>query len=149
MKRKIARIELHQRPRVRRRSWGRRSGRAHGGDGKKCGREKSGKKKLVYMRWACSTFQRQTMVEFALASVRFSTWARAFYDLHMPEDPNADKPTYTVVRKLAFKWLRIIYRCWQTRTPYDEARYLESLRRAGSPIWQHLQKNNVLAPAPL
>src|SRR5436190_559082 len=111
--------------------------------------EKSGKKNLVYMRWACSTFQRQTMVEFALSSVRFSKWARAFYDMHMPKDPNADKPTYTVVRKLAFKWLRIIYRCWQTRTPYDEAWYLESLRRSGSPIWQYLQKNNTLAPAPL
>jgi transposase len=111
--------------------------------------EKSGKKKLVRMRWACSTFQRQTMVEFALSSVRFCPWARVFYDMHMPNDPNADKPTYTVVRKLAFKWLRIIYRCWQTRTPYDEARYLESLRRSGSPIWQNLQKNNTLAPAPL
>jgi len=111
--------------------------------------EKSGKKKLVYMRWACSTFQRQTMVEFALASVRFCPWARAFYDMHMPDDPKADKPTYTVVRKLAFKWLRIIYRCWQTRTPYNEARYLESLRRSGSPIWQSLQKNNTLAPVPL
>jgi transposase len=111
--------------------------------------EKSGKKNLVYMRWACSTFQRQTVVEFALASVRFSKWARAFYDIHMPKNPKADKPTYTVVRKLAFKWLRIIYRCWQTRTPYDEARYLESLRRSRSPIWEYLQKNNTLAPAAL
>src|SRR5438105_6933548 len=111
--------------------------------------EKSGKKNLVYMRWACSTFQRQTMVEFALASVRFSKWAGAFYDMSMPEDPNADKPTYTVLRKLAFKWLRIIYRCWQTRTRYDEARYIESLRSSGSPIWHHLQKTNSLAPASL
>src|SRR5439155_26887847 len=27
----------------------------------------SGKKKLVTMRWACSTFQRQSLVEYALA----------------------------------------------------------------------------------
>lgn len=105
----------------------------------------SGKKKLVSMRWACSTFQRQSLVEYALSSLRFSQWARAFYASHMPEDPNADKPTYTVLRKLAFKWLRIIYRCWQTRTPYDESRYLESLRRSGSPLWRHLQQAN--APA--
>jgi hypothetical protein len=50
-----------------------------------------------------------------------------------------------VLRKLAFKWLRIIYRCWQTRTPYDESRYIQSLRRSGSPIWHRLQQTT--APA--
>lgn len=105
----------------------------------------SGKKKLVTMRWACSTFQRQSLVEYALASLRFSKWARAFFDLHMPQDPNADKPTYSLLRKLAFKWLRIIYRCWQTRTPYDESKYIQSLRRSGSPLWHRLQQAN--APA--
>jgi hypothetical protein len=34
-----------------------------------------------------------------------------FFGLHMPQDPNADRPTCSVLRKLAFKWLRIIYRC--------------------------------------
>jgi transposase len=109
----------------------------------------SGKKKLVTMRWACSTFQRQTLVEYALASIRFSSWARTFYDLHMPSDPNADKPTYSVLRKLAFKWLRIIYRCWQTRTPYDESRYIQSLRRSSSPVWHRLQQANAPAPSSL
>ncbi len=109
----------------------------------------SGKKKVVSMRWACSIFQRQTLVEYAVSSLRFSKWARAFYDLHMPQDPNADKPTYSVLRKLAFKWLRIIYRCWQTRTPYDESRYIQSLRHSGSPLWQQLQQLNPPATAPL
>ncbi len=39
---------------------------------------------------------------------------------------------------LAFKWIRILYRCWQTRTPYDELTYLEALRRRGSPLLDHL-----------
>ncbi|KAB8305403.1 hypothetical protein EH227_22700 [Rouxiella chamberiensis] len=30
-------------------------------------------------------------------------------------------------RALAFKWMRIIYRCWKTRTQYDEAKYLLAL----------------------
>ncbi|MEE8338740.1 MAG: hypothetical protein V3R56_01275, partial [Xanthomonadales bacterium] len=30
---------------------------------------------------------------------------------------------------LAFKWLRILCHCWQTRTPYDESKYLNALRR--------------------
>jgi hypothetical protein len=38
------------------------------------------------------------------------------------------------VRALAFKWIRILYRCWQTRTPYDETTYLNALKRRGSPL---------------
>jgi hypothetical protein len=38
------------------------------------------------------------------------------------------------VRALAFKWQRVIWRCWQDRRPYDEARYEAALRRAGSPV---------------
>ena len=37
-------------------------------------------------------------------------------------------------RALAYKWLRIIYRCWQTREPYDEARYLARLAATNSPL---------------
>ncbi len=38
------------------------------------------------------------------------------------------------LRSLAFKWIRILYSCWQTRTPYDEATYLKTLERRGSPL---------------
>jgi hypothetical protein len=38
------------------------------------------------------------------------------------------------VRALACKWIRIIYSCWQTRTPYSEVKYLESLRKKRSPL---------------
>jgi hypothetical protein len=38
------------------------------------------------------------------------------------------------VRALAFKWIRILYRCWQTRTLYDEVVYLKALERRGSPL---------------
>jgi hypothetical protein len=33
------------------------------------------------------------------------------------------------VRALAFKWLRILYRCWIDRKPYDETKYLFALKR--------------------
>ena len=36
------------------------------------------------------------------------------------------------VPSLAFKWMRIIYRCWKDGKPYDEAIYMQSLRRRGS-----------------
>jgi len=35
---------------------------------------------------------------------------------------------------LAFKWIRIIYRCWKDGKPYDEEAYMETLRRRGSPL---------------
>ena len=33
------------------------------------------------------------------------------------------------MRSLAFIWIRILWKCWQTRTPYNESRYLEVLRK--------------------
>ena len=45
------------------------------------------------------------------------------------------KSHQAAVRALAFKWIRIIYKCWQTRTPYSAVRYLASLRKKGSPLW--------------
>jgi len=44
------------------------------------------------------------------------------------------------VRALAFKWIRILYRCWQERTPYDEATYLQALTRRGSSLLKNLAK---------
>ena len=37
-------------------------------------------------------------------------------------------------RALAYKWMRIIFRCWKNRVPYDEAKYIESLKRTKSPL---------------
>jgi hypothetical protein len=37
-------------------------------------------------------------------------------------------------RDLPIKWIRIIYRCWEDRTPYDESTYLNTLKRRGSPL---------------
>jgi len=34
--------------------------------------------------------------------------------------------------------IRILYRCWQARPPYDELTYLEALRRRGSPLLDQL-----------
>ena len=44
------------------------------------------------------------------------------------------KSHQAAVRALAFKWIRIMFRCWKTRTPYSEERYLESLRRRNAPL---------------
>lgn len=44
------------------------------------------------------------------------------------------------VRALAFKWIRILWRCWQDRKPYNETTYLMSLQDKGSPLLQHIAR---------
>ena len=86
--------------------------------------KKSGKSCVVHRRLACSNFIRQTFHEFAAHSIRYSTWARAYYDQMRAR--GLQHPAAT--RALAFKWIRIIYRCWMDHQPYDAQIYLKSLR---------------------
>ena len=92
--------------------------------------ESSGKKHWVHWRPQCSTFIRQTFVEWAGATIPRSFWAAAYY--RQQRDKGCTHQA--AVRALAFKWIRILYRCWQTRTPYDESTYLNALKRRGSPL---------------
>ncbi len=92
--------------------------------------ERSGKYTWIHWRWAAPTFVRQSFHGFALHSLAKSLWARAHYTMQR----DRGKTHHEAVRSLAFKWIRILFRCWQTRTPYDEARYIQSLRRRGSPL---------------
>lgn len=92
--------------------------------------ERSGKSEWIRWRHFCPKFLRQSFVEYAGGSVRYSFWARAYYQ----QQRRKGKSHQAAVRALAFKWIRIIWRCWQERKPYDEVQYLESLRRKGSPL---------------
>ena len=92
--------------------------------------EKSGKKKWVHFRWACPKFLRQSFHEWAGHSISQSTWARAYYQ----QQRGRGKDHQAAVRALAFKWIRILFRCWQDRVAYDENKYLAALARRGSPL---------------
>lgn len=92
--------------------------------------ERSGKKSWVHWRWQCPTFIRQTFVEWAGQTINKSAWAGAFY-----RQQRAKGSSYqAAVRSLAFKWLRVLFRCWQDRCRYDEARYMQALGQKGSPL---------------
>ncbi len=86
--------------------------------------ERSGKKSWVHWRWQCPTFVRQTFVEWAGQTINKSFWAGAYYR----QQRDKGSSYQAAVRALAFKWIRILFRCWQTRTPYDESKYLNALR---------------------
>ena len=92
--------------------------------------ERSGQKSWIHWRWQCPTFLRQTFVEWAAQTINKSYWAGLYY-----YQQRAKGCSYqAAVRSLAFKWIRILYRCWITRTPYDEAKYLKALKERGSPL---------------
>jgi transposase len=96
--------------------------------------ERSGKKSWVHWRLQCPTFLRQTFVEWAAESIQHSFWAQVYYQ----QQRDKGKAHQAAVRALAFKWIRILYRCWQERTPYDESTYLHALNRRGSSLIQNL-----------
>ena len=91
---------------------------------------RSGKTTWVHYRWACPKFLRQTFQEWAGHSIGFCDWSRAYYE--QQRDRGAGH--HAAVRALAFKWIRIAFRCWKDRVPYDDSRYLQSLRQRGSPL---------------
>ena len=92
--------------------------------------ERSGKSEWVHVRWACPRFLRQTFHEWAAHSIGFCDWAAAYYRLLR----DRGKDHHAAVRALAFKWIRIAFRCWKDRVPYDDAHYVQNLRRRGSPL---------------
>ncbi len=95
---------------------------------------RSGNQCSVVWRWRCPKYMRQTFVEWAALSIRQSFWAQAYYEQKRAQG----KSHQAAVRALAFKWIRIMYRCWQDRKPYDESTYLQALQRRGSPLFKYL-----------
>jgi len=106
--------------------------------------ERSGKSSWVHWRYAAPTFLRQTFVEWAAQTIPRSFWAHAFYDQQRAKGNSHQ----AALRALAFKWIRIVFRCWQDRTPYDESTYLNALKRRGSSLLSSIATTNVLDRAP-
>jgi transposase len=90
----------------------------------------SGNTRIVSHRWACPKFHKQTFHEYAGLSTVKSRWAKAYYEMML----SRGKKPQIAKRGLAYKWQRIIFRCWQDRVPYDESRYIARLRETNSPL---------------
>ena len=48
------------------------------------------------------------------------------------------KGRHAAFRALAFKWQRIMWRCWRDRVPYDDAKYLASLKRDNNELYTRI-----------
>ena len=92
--------------------------------------KRSGGSCRIHRRYLCPKFHRQSFHEYAKESILWSRWAAAYY----LQQRRKGAAHHTAVRGLAFKWQRVIWRCWQDRKPYDEATYEAALRKHGSPL---------------
>ena len=90
----------------------------------------SGTSLAIVRRIACPKFVLQTFHEFASASRRSSIWAQAYYQMKREQG----KSHHMAIRSLAFKWIRIMFCCWQKRTEYDEIKYIKALQKSNSPL---------------
>ena len=87
--------------------------------------ERSGKSCWVHRRLFRPKFLCQTFHEFAGESIPRSEWAKIFYQSQRQKG----KSHHSAVRILAFKWIRVIFRCWKTHKPYNETFYLDVLKK--------------------
>ena len=75
----------------------------------------SGKHRAVAFRWACNHRLRRAVTCFADNSRHESTWACAVYKRAL--DRGCDHPH--AIRILARAWLRVLWRAWTDRKPYQ------------------------------
>jgi len=92
--------------------------------------EKSSRRAWVHWRWNAPVFGRQTLVEWADQTVIYCPWSKAYYEQQRQKQVGH----WAILRALAFKWLRILWRCWQKSEAYDQEKYLKQLEQRGSPI---------------
>ena len=83
----------------------------------------SGKSHCVAFRWACNTRLRLALTTFADNSRHASPWAADLYQRARAR--GASHPH--AIRILARAWLRVLWRCWIERTPYDPAKHLAAV----------------------
>jgi transposase len=97
-------------------------------------KKQSGGMCVVHFRYARPVFLHQSLVEFAKCSIGQCEWAQRLYE----HEVKRGKRRWVALRKLAFKWVRILWRCWQDRVAYDETRYLRGLQKAGVQLYEPL-----------
>jgi len=75
----------------------------------------SGKRKNARFRWACNHRLRNALQTLAHSIGRWNPWARDLYASARARGHNHRRALRTLGRSLS----RIIWKCWQTHTPYD------------------------------
>jgi len=97
-------------------------------------KKQSGNQSTVHFRYARPLFLHQTFAEFAKCSIGQCAWARLLYE----HERKKGRGQWAAIRKVAFKWIRILWRCWTDREAYNEAHYLRQLQRDNVALYASL-----------
>ena len=100
--------------------------------------QQSGQTKFVTRRRACSRFLKQTFHEFADQARKWCPWSQAYYAWQRSEKV----AHHAALRKLASRWIRILFKVWKSRTPYDQSRDLQRLQQLQHPAIQFLKSQS-------
>lgn len=94
--------------------------------------EQSGKSLWVHFRRGCNKFLRSAVHLWANLSREKCAWAQAYYQHKRTEG----KSHACALRCLGHRWLKILWKMWQTGKPYDEALHTRNQVQHGSWIIQ-------------
>jgi transposase len=92
----------------------------------------TGKIRKAQMRRVCNRNLRHAMHLFAHKSTEQCAWAKTYYDTLRQKD----KTHAQALRCLAQRWLKILWKMWQTHTDYDERLHLKNQLAHGSWVLQ-------------
>jgi transposase len=93
---------------------------------------RSGKYRHCHPRWACDKYLRHAIHLFADQSLSRCAWAQIYYQHHRQKDRGHSD----ALRRLGHRWLKIIYKMWTDRTPYDPELHQRNQLQHGSWILQ-------------
>lgn len=88
----------------------------------------SGKMRFACLRRACNKHLRCTVHHWADKSRLLCAWAEAYYQHKKSQGLNHA----AALRCLGQRWLKILWKMWQTSKPYDEARHTRNQIKNGS-----------------
>ncbi len=87
--------------------------------------KRSGKHSYVLFRQACDRAFRHIAQQWARLTLDVSPWAATYYHTVRPHC----RTDNDAIRRLANRWLEIVWRLWVDRKPYDEALHLKQHTR--------------------
>ncbi len=91
-------------------------------------RYQSGQINRARLRYACNKHLRYTVHLWANLSRASCPWAQSYYEHHREKGRgHAD-----ALRRLGNRWLKILWKMWQTRTCYDADQHTRNQTEHGS-----------------
>jgi transposase len=96
----------------------------------------SGQIRKAYIRWHCNRHLRHVVHLWADCSRKFCGWAQSYYQVQRQKG----KSHACALRCLGQRWLKILWKMWQTRSCYEERRHLCNQQKHGSWVLPHRPK---------